>query len=185
MHKDEYLKLLHWYRASLHTKSEYYEFAIWRLLNSEIIKLINFQITISSSIDFFVTKCYYFRQLFYHKTNQLELNLGSTLFKRTFRSKIHKENYLNTLVSSITAHKIWVFCMAIRRLFNVSWWYSWVPCEKLNRATFIPALSSFSHISTEREAGPSVHTIFVFGTRPSLGRSFKIPSMSMFDILST
>ncbi|RRT79047.1 hypothetical protein B296_00026099 [Ensete ventricosum] len=83
----------------------------------------------------------------------------------------------------MTAHKIWVLCMATLRLSSVSWWYSCVPCEKLNLATFMPALSSFSSIGTDLDAGPSVHTIFVFGTRPSLGSSLRIPSMSMFAIL--
>lgn len=87
-----------------------------------------------------------------------------------------------TFVSSMTAHKICVFCIAIFKFSRVSWWYSCVPCEKLNLATFIPARRSFSSIGTDREAGPSVHTIFVFGIRPSFGSSFKIPSMLMFAI---
>lgn len=87
-----------------------------------------------------------------------------------------------TLVSSMTAQRIWVLCMAILRLFKVSWWYSWVPCEKLNLATFIPARRSFSIIGTDREAGPKVQTILVLRIRPSSGSSFKIPSMSMLDI---
>ncbi|RWW41720.1 hypothetical protein BHE74_00052787, partial [Ensete ventricosum] len=37
--------------------------------------------------------------------------------------------------------------------------------EKLKRATFMPALRSRSIISTDLEAGPRVHTIFVFGHR--------------------
>ncbi|URE27749.1 hypothetical protein MUK42_18122 [Musa troglodytarum] len=84
----------------------------------------------------------------------------------------------------MTAQRIWVLCMATRRLSRVSWWYSWVPWEKLKRATFIPARSSFSSIGTDRDAGPSVHTIFVLGTRPSLGSSLSNPSMSMFAIPS-
>lgn len=67
------------------------------------------------------------------------------------------------LVSSMTAQRIPVFSMAARRLSRVSWWYSWDPWEKLKRATFMPARRSFSIIGTERDAGPSVHTIFVFG----------------------
>lgn len=87
-----------------------------------------------------------------------------------------------TLVSSMTAQRICVFCMAIFRLSRVSWWYSCVPWEKLNLATFMPALSSFSNIGTDLDDGPRVHTIFVFGMRPSFGNSFKSPSMSMFAI---
>ena len=87
-----------------------------------------------------------------------------------------------TLVSSITAQRMPVLTMACLRLSRVSWWYSWEPWEKLNLATFIPALSSFSIIGTDLDAGPSVQTIFVLGTLPSLGRSFMIPSMLMFDI---
>lgn len=89
-----------------------------------------------------------------------------------------------TLVSSMTAHRIWVFCIAILRLFNVSWWYSWVPWEKLNLATFMPARRSFSSIGTVLEDGPNVQTILVFGIRPSFGRSFMIPAMSMLAISS-
>ena len=33
----------------------------------------------------------------------------------------------------------------------------------MKRATFIPALKSFSSMSTDRDDGPKVHTIFVFG----------------------
>lgn len=82
----------------------------------------------------------------------------------------------------MTAQRIWVLCMAWRKLLSVSWWYSCVPCEKLNRATFIPALSNFSSIGTDLDAGPIVHTIFVFGFLSSCGTSFSIPSMSMFAI---
>lgn len=92
------------------------------------------------------------------------------------------ENEMLTLVSSMTAHKICTLCIAILRLFKVSWWYSCVPCEKLNLATFIPALRSFSSIGTDRDAGPSVQTIFVFGILPSFGISFRIPSISIFAI---
>lgn len=71
--------------------------------------------------------------------------------------------------------------MASFKLLSVSWWYSCVPCEKLNRATFIPALSNFSSIGTDLDAGPIVQTIFVFGFLSSFGTSF-IPCMSMFAI---
>lgn len=37
-------------------------------------------------------------------------------------------------------------------------WYSCEPCEKLKRATFMPARSSSSMTSTLRDAGPSVQT---------------------------
>lgn len=69
----------------------------------------------------------------------------------------------NTFVSSITAQRIPVLTMAVLRLLSVSWWYSWDPWEKLKRATFMPALSSFSIIGTDLEAGPKVQTILVFG----------------------
>ena len=38
---------------------------------------------------------------------------------------------------------------------------AWVPCEKLRRATSMPAATSRSSCSTLAEAGPMVHTIFV------------------------
>lgn len=76
---------------------------------------------------------------------------------------INMEVYNRTLVSSMTAQRIPVLSIAWWRLSRVSWWYSWDPCEKLNRATFIPALRSFSTIGTDLEAGPRVQTIFVFG----------------------
>jgi hypothetical protein len=70
-----------------------------------------------------------------------------------------------TLVSSMTAQRMPVLSMAARRLSSVSWWYSWDPWEKLKRATHIPARSSRPIISTDLDAGPSVHTIFVLGLR--------------------
>lgn len=66
-------------------------------------------------------------------------------------------------MSSMTAQRIPVLSIAWWRLSRVSWWYSWDPWEKLKRATFIPALRSFSTIGTDLEAGPRVQTIFVFG----------------------
>jgi len=36
-----------------------------------------------------------------------------------------------------------------------------VPCARLSRATFIPALINLSIIAVELVAGPMVHTIFV------------------------
>ena len=39
-----------------------------------------------------------------------------------------------------------------------TWWYSCEPCEKLNRATLMPARSSSSKTSTLRDLGPRVHT---------------------------
>jgi hypothetical protein len=90
-------------------------------------------------------------------------------------------------VSSMTAQRMPVLCMAWRRLSSVSWWYSWVPWEKLKRATFMPARSSFSSMGTVREAGPSVHTSLVLGTRASpplapRSRSARIFAMSMLAI---
>lgn len=41
-------------------------------------------------------------------------------------------------------------------------WSSTVPCEKLNRATLIPAPIISRTLSSESIAGPSVATIFVF-----------------------
>jgi hypothetical protein len=70
-----------------------------------------------------------------------------------------------TLVSSMTAQRMPVRSMAARRLSSVSWWYSWEPWEKLKRATLMPARSRRETVSTEREAGPSVHTILVLGRR--------------------
>ena len=40
-------------------------------------------------------------------------------------------------------------------------WESWSPCEKLRRATSIPAIISSRSFSREALAGPMVHTIFV------------------------
>lgn len=110
------------------------------------------------------------------KTTNGEMN------ESKFRNPQKERKKEATLVSSMRAQRIWVLCMATLRLSRVSWWYSWVPWEKLKRATFMPAIRSFSSMGTDRDAGPSVHTIFVFGIRPSLGSSFKIPSMSMLDI---
>ncbi|THU44285.1 hypothetical protein C4D60_Mb02t05790 [Musa balbisiana] len=112
---------------------------------------------------------------------QFFLKLKKQLKWKTYQHQRSSEKK-NAFVSSMTAHRICVFCMAILRLSMVSWWYSCVPCEKLNLATFMPALKSFSSIGTDLDDGPRVHTIFVFGTRPSFGNSFKIPSMSMFAI---
>jgi len=39
---------------------------------------------------------------------------------------------------------------------------SCVPCEKFNLMTFIPAFTNFVSISLLSDAGPTVHTIFVF-----------------------
>ena len=69
---------------------------------------------------------------------------------------------MRTLVSSSTAHMISVLAIAWRRLSRVSWWYSWDPWEKLNRATFIPAFSSFSSTGTSLDFGPRVQMILVF-----------------------
>ena len=42
---------------------------------------------------------------------------------------------------------------------SVPWWYSWEPCEKLKRATDIPARSRSSMMESPALFGPSVHTI--------------------------
>lgn len=81
--------------------------------------------------------------------------------KRNINDERRKE--LHTLVSSMTAQRIPVFSIAALRLSRVSWWYSWEPWEKLKRATFMPARRSFSTIGIDLDAGPRVHTIFVFG----------------------
>ena len=44
---------------------------------------------------------------------------------------------------------------------SVSLWYSWVPCEKFRRATFMPLRTSLVSISTLLVAGPMVQTILV------------------------
>ena len=48
------------------------------------------------------------------------------------------------------------------RVWKASRWLSWVPWEKLNRATSIPARIMLRMTPSETEAGPSVQTIFVF-----------------------
>lgn len=68
---------------------------------------------------------------------------------------------IDTLVSRSTPHIIWVLYMAVLRLSSVPVWYSYVPWEKLKRATFIPALRSFSSTGTSRDFGPNVQMIFV------------------------
>lgn len=73
----------------------------------------------------------------------------------------------------MTAHRIPEFCTAILRL-------SPGDTHELNLATFVtfvPDLSSFSSIGTDLDADPSANTIFVFGTCPSFGNSFEIPSI--------
>ena len=68
----------------------------------------------------------------------------------------------STLVSRRIAHMICVLSMAVRKLSRVSWWYSWLPWEKLKRATFIPVFNNDSRIGTSRDFGPRVQIIFVF-----------------------
>jgi hypothetical protein len=50
---------------------------------------------------------------------------------------------------------------AARIFLMVSPWLAKSPCEKLSRATFMPARINFSKTSGESEAGPMVHTILV------------------------
>lgn len=72
-------------------------------------------------------------------------------------------------VSSITAHVILVFFIASFKLSSVFLCDAWVPCEKLNRATFIPLVSISQRSSTESQEGlglraeayPSVQTTLV------------------------
>jgi hypothetical protein len=86
-----------------------------------------------------------------------------------------------TLVSSMTAQIMPVRSIALRRLSRVSWWYSWEPCEKLNRATHMPARSRRVHISTEREAGPRVQTILVLGRRHHISSGPSAPAIAAGD----
>ena len=41
-------------------------------------------------------------------------------------------------------------------------WYSWLPWEKLKRATFMPCRMSWRSTSSSSVAGPMVQTILVF-----------------------
>ena len=51
-----------------------------------------------------------------------------------------------------------VFLLAILRLSRVSWWYSWLPCEKLSRDAHADARRSRSSLGS-RDTGPRVHTM--------------------------
>ena len=65
-----------------------------------------------------------------------------------------------------------VLAHAALKFSSVSRWYSCVPCEKLKRATDMPACSRFSRSSTDRDDGPSVHMMWVFlGARRHIGGS--------------
>ena len=64
-------------------------------------------------------------------------------------------------VSSMTAAETPILSRTARKVSTVFLCSSWVPWEKLRRATFMPARSIFSIISSLLLAGPSVHTIFV------------------------
>ena len=76
------------------------------------------------------------------------------------------------LVSNNTAQMRPVLAHAERRFSSVSRWYSCVPCEKLKRATDMPACSRFSRSSTDRDEGPSVQMMWVFlGARRHIGGS--------------
>ncbi len=101
------------------------------------------------------------------------------------KTKITDKKEFNTFVSKRMPHMIWVLYMATLRFSRVPWWYSYVPCEKLKRATFIPALSNFSSIGISLDFGPKVHMIFVFEIR-NRDSSFPLPSipwMSMFAMI--
>ena len=66
------------------------------------------------------------------------------------------------LVSSITAAGTPRASLTFLKVSMVLPCPSWVPCEKLSLATFMPALSIFSITASSDDAGPNVHTILVF-----------------------
>ena len=63
--------------------------------------------------------------------------------------------------SAMIATRIPAALDALRRLSMTFLWLSKSPCEKLRRATFMPALIIFSIISDDWDAGPMVQTILV------------------------
>ena len=74
-----------------------------------------------------------------------------------------------------------VFSDAIRRLSRVSLWYAWSPCEKLKRATRMPARSSASSLGTSLDTGPRVHTMLVrFLTAATPSTRACLPLMPMY-----
>ena len=85
-------------------------------------------------------------------------------------------------VSSRMAHSSCVFFIASRRLSSVSWWYSYEPWLKLNRATHSPARSSSSSTGTSREVGPSVQTIFVLATASGVSARIAFTSNFIFPL---
>ena len=67
--------------------------------------------------------------------------------------------------------------IALRRSIR-SFCSSWLPCEKLKRATFMPPCINFSKTSSESVAGPIVHIIFVFRINKLLSLSAFYHSLS-------
>ena len=67
--------------------------------------------------------------------------------------------------------------IALRRSIR-SFCSSWLPCEKLKRATFMPPCINFSKTSSESVAGPIVHIIFVFRINNLLSPSAFYHSLS-------
>ena len=66
------------------------------------------------------------------------------------------------LVSSMMATGTPISSATLRTRSIMAFWLSWVPCEKLKRATFMPFSMSLRSVSSSSQAGPMVHTIFVF-----------------------
>src|SRR6218665_260440 len=60
---------------------------------------------------------------------------------------------------------------------------SWVPCEKLSRATFIPARMRASMTWVESEDGPRVQMIFAFRMGPILEAGGHLDSFTASGIL--
>ena len=79
---------------------------------------------------------------------------GAEDFFNTYKDKINEEN-------DIIGH----FGLGFYSSFMVSktsLWYSYVPCEKLSLATFIPASAIAEIVSLDSVDGPKVQMIFVF-----------------------
>ena len=53
----------------------------------------------------------------------------------------------------------------LRTRSSTAWWPAWSPCEKLKRATFMPASMSDARPSSDQHEGPSVQKILTFGSR--------------------
>ena len=63
---------------------------------------------------------------------------------------------------SINVPMLRAFCAAtFRNRCKTSLWPAWSPCEKLKRATFIPASIKVPKFSSLQQAGPNVQMILV------------------------